>query len=178
MRPASREATIRTMKITASAERRVDAHPGRVYGYIADFRNHHPNILPPAFGELVVEQGGVGAGTVHRFTLTLGGRTSTARVRVDEPEPGRVLTETETDSTRDMFTRFTVDPGPNATSRVRIDTTWQASGLRGLVERIVAPRMLRRLYDEELALLDRYARNAAKTTPRIATNPGRGVVFT
>ena len=166
------------MNITASAERRIDAHPGRVYAYIADFRNHHPNILPPAFSDLVVERGGVGAGTVHRFTLTLGGRTGSARVRVDEPEPGRVLTETELDSTRDMVTSFTVDAGPNATSRVRIDTTWRASGLRGLVERILAPRMLRRLYDEELALLDRYARTVARTTPRIATNPGRGVVLT
>jgi hypothetical protein len=161
------------MKITASAERTVEAPASRVYAYIADFREHHPNFLPPQFGDLVVEEGGVGAGTVHRFTLTLGGRTSTARVRVDEPEPGRILTETE--STRGLVTSFTVDPAPRGMSRVRIDTTWEAAGLRGLVERMLVPPMLRRLYAEELRLLDCYARERSRSTPRIVT-AGRGFV--
>jgi hypothetical protein len=158
------------MKINASAERRIEAPADRVYGYIADFRRHHPKFLPPQFGDLVVEEGGVGAGTVHRFTLTLGGRTSTARVRVDEPEPGRVLTETEPVS--GMVTTFTVEPEPNRSSRVRIETRWESTGLRGLVERLAVPRMLRRLYAEELGLLDGYARASERTSPRIARPPG------
>jgi hypothetical protein len=164
------------MKITTSARRTVEAPASRVYAYIADFKQHHPNILPPAFGDLVVEQGGVGAGTVARFTLTLGGRTSTATIDVDEPERGRVLVETE--RSRGLVTTFTVDPAPRGTSVVTIETVWEASGLRGLVERMIVPRMLRRLYAEELRLLDGYAREMARTSPRILDSLGRGVVVT
>jgi hypothetical protein len=65
-------------KIVASAEGTVDAPADTVYGYIADMREHHPRFLPPAFSDLQVESGGVGAGTVTRFKLTrAGGPAST-----------------------------------------------------------------------------------------------------
>ena len=72
-RPAALDAA--AMQINASAERHIDAPARRVYSYIADFRQHHPNFLPPQFSDLEIESGGVGAGTVHRFRMTLGGRT-------------------------------------------------------------------------------------------------------
>jgi len=153
------------MNINASVERRIEARPEAVYAVIADFRDHHPKILPPEFSESIVQDGGVGAGTVLRFTLTLGGRPRTSRVRVEETEPGRVLTEREIDGS--MLTTFTVDPLPHGCSRVTITTSWQASGLRGVVERLFAPRMLRRVYADELSRLDRYVRERAKTAPRI-----------
>lgn len=162
------------MKITAAAERRIEAPASRVYAYISDFRQHHPNFLPSAFSDLVVEEGGIGAGTVHRFTLTLGGRTSTARVVVDEPEPGRVLTETEPE--RGLVTTFTVEPKPRGMSRVQIHTAWETPGIRGVVERLLVPAMLRRLYTEELHLLDGYARELSRTTPRLVS-AARGVVI-
>jgi hypothetical protein len=143
------------MKITATAERRVCAPADRVYGYIRDFNDHHPYFLPPEFSDLVVEEGGVGAGTVHRFTLTLGGKARTARVRVDEPVPGRVLTETEPIS--GLVTTFTVQPTGEHECRVSIDTVYEARGMRGAVERLAVPRMLERLYQAELVLLERYA---------------------
>ena len=101
----------------------------------------------------------MGAGTVHRFRMTLRGRTTQYRVRVGEPDPGHVLIES--DPARRMLTTFTVDPGPGGSSRVRIETRWFAYGIRGLVERLVAPRLLRRVYRDELALLDRYATGLA-----------------
>jgi uncharacterized protein YndB with AHSA1/START domain len=165
------------MKIIASAEGRIEAPASRVYAYLADFRHHHPNFLPPQFSDLVVEQNGYGAGTVFRFTLTAGGRASTARVRVEEPEPGHVMTETQIDGAREMTTTFTVEPAPRGMSRVRIETELESSGVRSLVERIAVPRMLRRLYAEELRLLDDYARGLSRTTPRIVT-ASRGVVVT
>jgi uncharacterized protein YndB with AHSA1/START domain len=143
------------MQITASAERRIDAPARRVYGYIADFRQHHPHFLPPQFSGFEIECGGVGAGTVHRFWMTLAGRTTQYRVRVGEPDPGHILIES--DPARRMLTTFTVDPEPGGGSRVRIETRWYAYGIRGLVERLAAPRMLRRVYRDELTLLDRYA---------------------
>jgi uncharacterized protein YndB with AHSA1/START domain len=151
------------MQIIASAQRRIDAPARRVYSYIADFRGHHPHFLPPQFSDLEIESGGVGAGTVHRFRMTLGGRTSQYRVRVGEPEPGRVLIES--DPARRMLTTFTVDPEPGGGSRVSIETRWFTDGLQGLVERVVAPRMLRRVYRDELELLDRYATGLTVTVP-------------
>jgi hypothetical protein len=59
-----------------------------------------------------------------------------------------------------MLTTFTVDPQPDGGSLVRIETRWYTDGIQGLVERIVAPAMLRKVYREELQLLDRYATGA------------------
>jgi hypothetical protein len=96
---------------------------------------------------------------VIEFTLTLGGNASTARARVDEPQPGRVLTETDLD--RDLRTTFSVEPMPGGTTTARFDTTWTTPGLRGMVERLMAPRMLRSIYAEELENLERVAHEVA-----------------
>jgi uncharacterized protein YndB with AHSA1/START domain len=141
--------------ISVFAERTVDAPAGTVYGYIADMREHHPRFLPPAFSDFRVESGGVGAGTVTRFKLQAGGRTREVQMRVAEPEPGRVLTESDTASS--TVTTFTVAP-QGAASLVRISTTWERGGIGGLLERMFAPRMLRALYADELERLDAYAR--------------------
>ena len=44
---------------------------------------------------------------------------------------------------------------------MRIETRWFSGGIRGIVKRAVAPRMLRRVYRDQLELLDRYANGAA-----------------
>ena len=160
------------MQITASAERHIDAPADRIYHYIRDFREHHPRFLPPQFSDFRVEHGGVGAGTIHRFKMTLAGRTTEYEVRVGEPEPGRVLIES--DPSRRMLTAFTVERDFGGGSVVRIETRWHTDGLAGVVERLVAPRMLRRVYDAELRLLDRYVRD----TPAPSTHghePGRRI---
>jgi Polyketide cyclase / dehydrase and lipid transport len=142
--------------ISVSAERTVGAPAPEVYGYIADHREHHAHFLPPAFSDFQVESGGVGAGTITRFKLTAGGRTRQLRTEVAEPEPGRVLTESDTMST--SVTTWTVTP-EGAACRVRISSTWRgAGGIGGVFERLFAPRVLRRLYDDELSRLDMYAR--------------------
>ena len=138
------------------AERVVGAPADEVYGYIADYREHHHRFLPPAFTDFVVEEGGRGAGTVVRFRLTVGGRGREYRAVVAEPEPGRVLTEA--DAGTGSTTTFTVTPA-GGESRVRVETTWPgAGGLAGVMERVLARRLLGRLYADELERLDRYAR--------------------
>lgn len=135
-------------------ERHICAPAARVYHCIADFRHHHANFLPPAFDNLRVEAGGFGEGTVLSVTVSVAGRRRQMRMRVYEPEPGRVLTEADLAS--DMETTFTVDPEESA-CRVRLETHWQpARGLFGWLERLVAPRLLRRLYADELRRLDQY----------------------
>jgi uncharacterized protein YndB with AHSA1/START domain len=148
-------------EIRVVAERTIAAPTDRVYGYLADYQQHHPRILPPAFSDLRVEAGGVGAGTVITFQITAGGRTRAYRMQVAEPEPGRVLTETDLGSS--LVTTFTVTPEGDA-SRVRIASRWEgAGGIGGFFERLFAPRVLRRLYADELARLDAYAREQPPT---------------
>jgi Polyketide cyclase / dehydrase and lipid transport len=139
-----------------SAEAAVDAPADVVYGYLADMRDHHPHFLPPAFSDFRVESGGVGAGTMTRFKLTAGGRTRDYQMKVAEPEPGRVLTESDMNST--AVTTFTVSPQGDA-SLVQISTAWDgAGGIGGFFERMFAPRVLRAIYADELRRLDAYAR--------------------
>ena len=142
--------------IVVSAERSVAAPAATVYNYLADMREHHPRFLPPAFTDFRVESGGTGAGTVTRFTVSAGGRTRPYRMQVAEPEPGRVLTESDSESS--LVTTTTVTPqGDDA--HVRITTTWDgAGGIGGFFERLFAPRVMRGIYADELDRLDAYAR--------------------
>ena len=133
----------------------VNAPPGDVYRFIADYHRHHLNFLPPNFSNVIVDSGGVGAGTELSFNLRLGGQTRRSRVRIDEPHPGSVLSEIDVDT--GAVTTFDVSPSGDV-SRVHIETTWEARGVRGMIERLFAPRMLQRLYIDELRRLDEYAR--------------------
>lgn len=145
--------------IQVSAEGHVDAPPATVYGYLADHREHHPHFLPPAFSDFQVESGGVGAGTITRFKVTAGGRSRDYRMEVAEPEPGRVMTESDMNSS--LVTTWTVTP-ENGVSRVRISTTWDgAGGVGGFFERLFAPRVMRGIYVDELQRLNAYARERA-----------------
>ncbi|HEY1674968.1 MAG TPA: SRPBCC family protein [Streptosporangiaceae bacterium] len=144
-------------KIVVSAERVVDAPPEAVYRYVADMREHHPHFLPPAFSDFQVESGGTGAGTITRFKVTAGGRTRDYRMKVDEPEPGRVLTESDTASS--MVTTTTVTPRDGA-ALVEISTSWNgAGGIGGFFERRFAPKAMRAIYTDELERLNTYARD-------------------
>jgi len=149
--------------VRASAERLVDAPADVVYRCIADMRDHHPHFLPPAFSGFQVESGGVGAGTVVRFTVTAGGRQRDYRMEVSEPEPGRVLTESDTNSS--LVTTFAVEPRGDASS-VRVTTTWTgAGGIGGFFERRFAPKALARIYADELGRLDAHVRQHAEDDP-------------
>jgi hypothetical protein len=142
--------------MVVAAEGTVDAPAETVYGYIADMREHHPHFLPPAFSDFQVEAGGIGAGTLTKFKVTAGGRTREYRTKVAEPDPGRVLTESDTLSS--MVTTFTVAPRGDA-SVVQISSTWDgAGGVGGFFERMFAPRVMRAIYVDQIKRLDAYAR--------------------
>jgi uncharacterized protein YndB with AHSA1/START domain len=141
-------------KVIATAGRVIDAPAVDVYGYLADMHQHQ-RFLPPAFSDFRVEEGGVGAGTMTRFKVTAGGRTRQYRMQVTEPEPGRKLVETDTDSS--LVTTFTVDP-KGEKSLVNITTNWDgAGGIGGFFEKTFAPRAMHRLYLDELERLNTYA---------------------
>ena len=141
-------------KVTASAERTIDAPAEQVYGYLADM-HQHPRFLPPAFSDFKVEEGGVGAGTVTSFAVTAGVRTRNYSMRVTEPEPGRTLVESDANSS--LVNTFNVEPQGDK-SLVRISTSWDgAAGIGGFFERTFAPRALQRMFLDELERLNAYA---------------------
>lgn len=148
--------------ISASAV--IPARQERVYLLIANYRDGHPRILPRQFSNLIVEQGGVGAGTVIRFQMSLLGRKQTFRAAVTEPEPGRVLAETDLD-TNGAVTTFTIDPGSApADSKVTISTALPVrSGFLGRIEKAMATMLLRPIYIKELENLARVATGAFGT---------------
>jgi hypothetical protein len=142
--------------ITASAL--IPARRERVYSILSNYKDGHPRILPKQFRELIVEQGGIGAGTVIRFQMSVFGKKQTFRAAITEPEPGRVLVETNLDA-NSAVTTFIVDPGTApADSRVTISTELPVrSGLAGFLEKKLATVLLRPIYLRELANLARVA---------------------
>ena len=157
---------------------RVNAPAAAAYGVIADYRHGHPQIVPPrAFSDLIVEGGpGVGEGTQIRFTLELLGQKRVSRARVSEPEPGRVLMETELPP-GSVVSTFTVDPVSATACDVTIATDLPTGG--GMLGRVVgwmAVRLLTPLYHEEIARLERVARGESLDTgaPTVPAAAGSG----
>src|SRR5215469_6334030 len=143
---------------TISASAIIPARRDRVYSLIANYREGHPRILPRQFSGLIVEEGGIGAGTVIRFQMSVFGKKQTLRAAITEPDPGRVLVETYLDG-NDAVTTFTVNPGTvPADSQVTISTDLPArSGLIGRIERAFSALLLRPIYAKELENLARVA---------------------
>lgn len=137
-----------------SESRLIEAPAERVYGILADYKVGHPQILPrPPFESLEVEQGGYGAGTIFRCTMRFWGMASQFRAAVTEPEPGRVMVET--DLTGAIVTTFTVEPrDKNRRSLVTFSTRLKTrGGPLGIVQRALSRRMLQPTYVRELANL-------------------------
>lgn len=141
-----------------AAEAVLDVPAALAYSILADYRHGHPHILPrPPFVSLDVEQGGVGAGTVIRFQMRMLGTTRTMRATVTEPEPGRVLVETDVEGA--VVTTFTVDPVEGGQkARVSISTDMKvAGGPAGWLQRLLLTRLLRPVYVREIGQLGRVA---------------------
>ena len=145
-------------KHIVSASATIPARRERVYSLIANYNDGHPRILPRQFTSLVVEQGGVGAGTIIRFQMSVFGKKQTFRAAITEPDPGRVLVETDLDA-NGAVTTFTVNPGgAPADSHVTISTELPVrSGVLGKIERTLSTLLLRPLYVKELENLARVA---------------------
>jgi len=141
--------------LTAAAVRTIASPAEHLYDLVADFRTHHPHILPSNFGDFRVVSGGFGVGTETFSTMTLGGRTQTLRTKVTRAEAPTLIEEIVLD--RPMTTTFAFTQTGDGTA-VRIETSWlPGTGFAGLLERWFAPRMLARVYADELRRLEAYA---------------------
>jgi hypothetical protein len=145
-------------QLHAEAGAVIPARPEKVYAILRDYHQHHPQILPKNyFPKLELEQGGSGAGTVFRVWTRALGVEQNFHMDVSEPEPGRVLVET--DRASGLRTTFTVRPTQQAQqAHVTIATEWQAQpGFAGLIEKLLTPLLMRRIYRKELQQLADYA---------------------
>ena len=141
---------MRTQQVSTSAV--INAPAKQVYAILADYHDGHPRILPRQyFPFLEVERGGVGAGTVLRFQMRAPGMTRTFHADVTEPEPGRVLMESnrlDTDPSSKSMTTFTVDPiNDEQQAQVTISTALSVSNW---LEGLFTTMFLRRVYAQEL----------------------------
>lgn len=145
-------------KHIVSASAIIPARRERVYSLISNYNDGHPRILPKQFSSLVVEEGGAGAGTIIRFQMSVFGKKQTYRAAITEPEPGRVLVETDLDA-NGAVTTFTVNPGSApADSHVTISTELQVrGGFLGKIEKTLSTLLLRPMYVRELENLARVA---------------------
>lgn len=142
--------------LVISASKKIAAPAAEIYALIADYRDGHPQILPePYFLSLDVEEGGVGAGTVIAFQMNVLGRAQDFRAEVSEPEPGRVLVETDLNTgAPTTFTVDALDDGKSA--KVTISTALHPrSGIKGKLQGFFTKRYLRPIYVEELELLEK-----------------------
>jgi hypothetical protein len=136
----------------------IPARRERIYSLLSNYLDGHSRILPKQFSGLVVEQGGVGAGTVIRFQMSFLGKKQSLRATISEPEPGRTLVETYMDG-NDAVTTFTIDPASApADCNVTISTELPVrSGFPGRIERTLSTLLLRPIYEKELENLARVA---------------------
>ena len=135
----------------------IPAPPANVHGVIADYKVGHPAILPkPYFGDLTVEAGGFGAGSVIRFPMEVMGVKVQYHMDVTEPEPGKLLREK--DRATGVYTDFIFKPHANGSQTELTFTTHmpQKPGLGGLIEKWITPPVMRRIYKQEMENITAY----------------------
>ena len=145
----------------ATATKIINAPAEVVYSLLADYRNGHPLILPKEyFLSIDVEEGGFGEGTIINFEMHLLGQTRSFHSRITEPEPGRLLVET--DITTDIPTSFHVVPhGNDHQSRLTISTELKG---QNAVEGFIAKYLLEKVYRQELELVADLAEARSRST--------------
>ena len=147
--------------VKVAVSKLIHARASEIHRVLSDYLVEHPRIVPrPFFEDIIVEEGGRGAGTVYRAVMRVLGSRVTLRMFVTEPQPGRVIQEEDPDA--GVITTFTMTPvGSGACTEVEIATIWAPKpGFRGWFERIMNPRITLPVYHEELQLLGRYLAHA------------------
>jgi hypothetical protein len=135
-------------EVSARTQRQMTAGADEVFAFLRDYTKRG-EVLPSAFLDYRVEEGGTGAGTVVSYRLQAGKRERPYRLAVAEPGDQRLV---ESDSASSFVTTWTVTGGGTG-STVTVESRWQgASGIGGFFERRFAPGALQGIYDE---LLDR-----------------------
>ena len=142
-------------RVCFSMSRVIPAAPAQVFHLLDDYQHGHWRVLPPAFSDYRVLEGGFGEGTRIAFSLTAGGRTSSTEGIVTVPDPGRVLKEAY--PREQMVTTFTVDRADDGTLLTIATSMPARSPLTARLEERVLRRLLEPIYTEEFALIEKWA---------------------
>ncbi|MFT4037566.1 MAG: SRPBCC family protein [Thermomicrobiales bacterium] len=142
-------------RICYSIAHYIPASPAQVFALLSDYHEGHWRVLPPAFADFRVLEGGYGAGTRIAFRLTAAGRSSATEGVVSIPDPGRVIVETY--PRERMVTTFTVDPVGVGTGLAIATSLPARSRLTAPIEQAVLRRLLEPIYADEFALIARWA---------------------
>ena len=143
---------------TATATRIINAPAKTIYNIIADYRNGHPHILPKEyFLSMDVEEGGFGAGTIVNFEMRLLGQTKSFRSIITEPEPGRLLVETDVKTS--IPTSFHIEPAAGG-HQTRLTIATELKG-QTVVEGFIAKLLLQKVYHQELELVAKKAEDCS-----------------
>jgi hypothetical protein len=144
-------------KIQVDASAVIDARAEAIYRVLADYEVGHAAIVPKQyFKELTVEKGGHGAGTVIRLKMNVYGSEFHYHQIVSEPEPGRIIKETDINT--GLSSWFTLVPlGNGEQTRVTISSEFIPSeGFKGVIEKLFTPPTMHRIFKTELENLANY----------------------
>ncbi|KAI2503096.1 polyketide cyclase / dehydrase [Fragilaria crotonensis] len=132
-----------------------------VYNVIADYNQHHGNIIPPhLFGGIEVLKGtGVGSGTRIACTFRLLGQSSTLVMDVSElsgPRGARIIQEI--DSCAKNITQFIVIPksSDSCIVTIRTDVMREIGWVAGKLDELFTRALLNDWYTKELEQLEKY----------------------
>jgi hypothetical protein len=138
-----------------------------VYNVIADYNQHHGNIIPPhLFGGIEVLKGnGVGSGTRIACTFRILGQSSTLVMDVSErtgPDGARIIQEIDTCARN--ITQFIVIPmsSDSCVVTIRTDVMRAIGWMAGALDEFFTKALLNDWYTKELYQLDTYAMSLRK----------------
>lgn len=132
----------------------IPAKTEQVWAMLVDYRAAHPETLPkPAFANLDVKEGGSGAGTKFDLQMQVLGARRSLSMTVSEPEPGRILLEEDKDA--GVSTAFILDPVGDSCALNIVTSTRTSPGFRGIVESLITPFVVRRVFRKQLRLIAR-----------------------
>jgi ribosome-associated toxin RatA of RatAB toxin-antitoxin module len=146
----------------------IEAQAEEIYDIVGDYREGHPQIMPRKyFPQMTVEKGGKGVGTVVKLTVRFMGQEQYFRMEVIEAQPGRWILEREAD-TGLTTTSYKFEPlNGGSQTRLTIATDFTpSSGVKGLMEKLFNPAVMRRMYNAELRQIADYFR----THKQVATS--------
>ena len=150
---------------TFETSRIIDAPPEPIYAVIADYHGGHNDILPrPYFQEMTVTEGGYGAGTRMTVKMKVFGKEYVYNQVVTEPEPGRMIKDTDVDTGEGAA--FVLDPldGGRRTKVTIVSEFVKEKGFAGLMQRLIVPPISRFVLNKELRNLADYVANQQTNT--------------
>lgn len=136
--------------INVSLSRVINAPSSVIYNVLRDYQEGHKHILPsPYFKSWQVIKGGLGEGTEVLFTIDVYGQQTHYHHIISEPEPGRIICES--DQYTPQYSTFTLDPiGRNKTCVTIFSAMPVSRGIKGLMERLFQPTIVRAIFRKEL----------------------------